>query len=98
MRRQFTGIGTALITPFRKDGSVDEAAVKRLVRRQIDAGVHFVSPCGTTGEAPTLSDREKLRVIELVVEEANGQVPVLAGAGGYNTHEVIEFVREVERT
>jgi len=98
MRRQFTGVGTALITPFRKDGSVDEAAVKRLVRRQIDAGVHFVSPCGTTGEAPTLSDREKLRVIELVVEEANGQVPVLAGAGGYNTHEVIEFVRDVERT
>ena len=98
MRTQFTGLGTALITPFRKDGSVDEAAVKRLVRRQIDAGVHFVSPCGTTGEAPTLSDREKLRVIELVVEEANGQVPVLAGAGGYNTHEVIAFVHEVERT
>jgi 4-hydroxy-tetrahydrodipicolinate synthase len=98
MRRQFTGVGTALVTPFRKDGGVDEAAVKRLVRRQIDAGVHFVSPCGTTGEAPTLSDREKLRVIELVVEEANGRVPVLAGAGGYNTHEVIEFVREVERT
>lgn len=98
MRTPFTGAGTALITPFRKDGAVDESAVKRLVRRQIDAGIHFVSPCGTTGEAPTLSDREKLRVIELVVEEANGQVPVLAGAGGYNTHEVIAFVREVERT
>ena len=98
MRTPFTGAGTALITPFTKDGSVDEAAVRRLVRRQIDAGIHFVSPCGTTGEAPTLSDREKLRVIELVVQEANGQVPVLAGAGGYNTREVIEFVREVERT
>ena len=98
MRTPFTGAGTALVTPFRKDGAVDEAAVKRLVRRQIDAGIHFVSPCGTTGEAPTLSEREKLRVIGLVVEEANGQVPVLAGAGGYNTHEVIEFVREVERT
>src|SRR5690348_2075564 len=98
MRTPFTGAGTALVTPFRRDGSVDEAAVKRLARRQIDAGIRFVSPCGTTGEAPTLSDREKLRVIELVVEEANGQVPVLAGAGGYNTHEVIAFVREVERT
>jgi 4-hydroxy-tetrahydrodipicolinate synthase len=98
MRNPFTGVGTALVTPFRKDGSVDEPAVKRLARRQIDAGIHFVSPCGTTGEAPTLNDREKLRVIELVVEEANGQVPVLAGAGGYNTREVIAFAREVERT
>ena len=97
MRTQFTGVGTALITPFRRDGSVDEPAVKRLVRRQIDAGIHFVSPCGTTGEAPTLSHEEKLRVIELVVDEANGAVPVLAGAGGYNTREVIEFAREVER-
>ena len=98
MRTQFTGVGTALITPFRRDGSVDEPAVKRLVRRQIDAGIHFVSPCGTTGEAPTLSHDEKLRVIELVVDEANGQVPVLAGAGGYDTREVIAFAREVERT
>jgi 4-hydroxy-tetrahydrodipicolinate synthase len=98
MRTQFTGVGTALITPFRRDGSVDEAAVKRLVRRQIDAGIHFVSPCGTTGEAPTLSHEEKLRVIALVVDEANGEVPVLAGAGGYDTREVIAFAREVERT
>ena len=97
MRTRFTGLGTALITPFRKDGSVDEGAVKRLVRRQIDAGVHFVSPCGTTGEAPTLSHAEKLRVVELVVEEANGQVPVLAGAGGYDTREVIALARELER-
>jgi 4-hydroxy-tetrahydrodipicolinate synthase len=97
MRTHFTGVGTALITPFRTDGSVDESAVKRLVRRQIDAGIHFVSPCGTTGEAPTLSHDEKLRVIELVVEEADGKVPVLAGAGGYDTREVIDFVRDVER-
>jgi len=98
MRTQFTGVGTALITPFRRDGSVDELAVKRLVRRQIDGGIHFVSPCGTTGEAPTLSHDEKLRVIELVVDETNGKVPVLAGAGGYDTREVIAFAREVERT
>ena len=97
MRTPFTGVGTALVTPFRKDGSVDEAGVKRLVRRQIDAGIHFLSPCGTTGEAPTLSHREKLRVVELVVEEANGKVPVLAGAGGYDTREVIELARDMEK-
>jgi 4-hydroxy-tetrahydrodipicolinate synthase len=97
MRTQFTGLGTALVTPFRKDGSIDETAVRQLVRRQIDAGVHFVSPCGTTGEAPTLSHSEKIRVVQLVVDEAAGRVPVLAGAGGYNTREVIELAREYER-
>ncbi len=97
MRTRFTGLGTALITPFRKDGSVDEAAVKRLVRRQVDAGVHFVSPCGTTGEAPTLSRAEKRRVVELVVEEVNHKIPVLAGAGGYDTKEVVELARDMER-
>jgi 4-hydroxy-tetrahydrodipicolinate synthase len=97
MRTRFTGVGTALITPFTKDGSLDESAVKRLARRQIDGGVHFLSPCGTTGEAPTLSHRDKLRVVELVVEEANGRVPVLAGAGGYDTREVIELSRDMER-
>ena len=97
MRTQFTGVGTALITPFTKDGSLDESAIKRLARRQIDSGVHFLSPCGTTGEAPTLSHRDKLRVVELVREEANGRVPVLAGAGGYDTREVIELARDMER-
>jgi 4-hydroxy-tetrahydrodipicolinate synthase len=96
MRRQFTGLGTALITPFRNDGSLDEPAVRRLARRQIEAGVHFLSPCGTTGEAPTLNEQEKLRVVELVVAEANGKVPVLAGAGGYDTREVIHMVRQME--
>jgi 4-hydroxy-tetrahydrodipicolinate synthase len=97
MRTPFTGRGTALVTPFRHDGSIDEAAVRRLVRRQLDAGVHFVSPCGTTGEAPTLSDTEKIRVVQLVVDEAAGRVPVLAGAGGYDTREVIHLAREYER-
>jgi 4-hydroxy-tetrahydrodipicolinate synthase len=97
MRRLFTGVGTALVTPFQRDGSLDEPAVKRLARRQIDAGVHFLSPCGTTGEAPTLNHREKLRIVELVLEEANGRVPVLAGAGGYDTREVIELARDMER-
>jgi 4-hydroxy-tetrahydrodipicolinate synthase len=97
MRTPFTGVGTALITPFTRDGSLDEPAVKRLARRQIDAGVHFLSPCGTTGEAPTLTHRDKLRVVELVLEEAAGTVPVLAGAGGYDTREVVELARDMER-
>ena len=97
MRTPFTGVGTALITPFTRDGSLDEAAVTRLARRQVEAGVHFLSPCGTTGEAPTLTHREKLRVVELVLGEAKGKVPVLAGAGGYDTREVIELARDMER-
>ena len=97
MRTPFTGVGTALITPFTKGGALDEPAVKRLARRQIDAGVHFLVPCGTTGESPTLSSREKLRVVELVVEEAAGKVPVLAGAGGYDTREAIELSRDMEK-
>jgi len=97
MRRQWTGVGTALVTPFRKDGSLDEAAVRRLARRQIEAGIHFLSPCGTTGEAPTLSVEEKVRVVELVAAEATGKVPVLAGAGGYDTREVIHLMRLMEK-
>jgi 4-hydroxy-tetrahydrodipicolinate synthase len=89
MRRRFTGCGTALVTPFKRDGSLDEAGVSRLARRQIDAGIHFLVPCGTTGECPTLTDAEQVRIVELVVAEAGGRVPVLAGAGGYNTQEVI---------
>jgi 4-hydroxy-tetrahydrodipicolinate synthase len=96
MRTPFTGVGTALITPFQKNGSVDEAGMARLVRRQIDAGIHFVSPCGTTGESPTLDRREKARVVEIVVQEARRRVPVLAGAGGYDTREVIEQVHDFE--
>jgi len=97
MRTPFTGVGTALITPFVKGGALDEAAVKRLAKRQIDAGVHFLVPCGTTGESPTLTHREKLRVVELVVEEAAGKVPVMAGAGGYDTREAIELSRDMEK-
>lgn len=97
MRDAWTGVGTALITPFRRGGEVDEAGVKRLARRQIDAGVHFLVPCGTTGETPTLSDAERRRVVELVVEEARGQVPVLAGAGGYDTNEVVHAAREMQK-
>lgn len=96
MRTPFTGMGTALVTPFLSDGAIDEKRVRQLVRRQVDAGIHFVSPCGTTGEAPTLSHDDKLRVVELVVDEVAGKVPVLAGAGGYDTREVMAFARELE--
>jgi 4-hydroxy-tetrahydrodipicolinate synthase len=97
MRTAFTGVGTALITPFTRSGALDEAGVKRLARRQIDGGVHFLVPCGTTGETPTLSDDERRRVVELVVEESAGRVPVLAGAGGYDTKEVIHAAQTMEK-
>jgi 4-hydroxy-tetrahydrodipicolinate synthase len=92
----FTGCGTALVTPFQKDLRVDEGALRRLVRRQIDAGINFLVPCGTSGESPTLTRTEHLRVIEITVEEAKGKVPVLGGAGGYNTSEVIELASELQ--
>jgi 4-hydroxy-tetrahydrodipicolinate synthase len=88
----FTGCGTALVTPFRSDRSLDEAALRSLVRRQIDAGIDFLVPCGTTGESPTLTHEEHLRVVEITVEEARGRVPVLAGAGGYDTSKVIQQI------
>lgn len=97
MRTQWTGVGTALVTPFTKAGDLDEQAVRRLGRRQIDGGVHFLVPCGTTGESPTLTDAERLRIVEILVDEANGAVPVLAGAGGYNTREVIQLADQMRR-
>jgi len=91
----FTGTGTALVTPFRADGSLDEATLRALAKRQIDAGIDFLVPCGTTGESPTLTHDEHLRVVEITVEEAKGKVPVLAGAGGYNTAKVTALAREL---
>jgi len=91
MRTPFTGVGTAVITPFTESGAVDEAAVRRLARRQIDGGVHFLCPCGTTGENPTLTDEERVRIVDILVDEAKGAVPILAGAGGYDTKEVIHL-------
>jgi len=88
-RTPFTGCGTALVTPFTTDGALDEPAIGRLARRQVDAGMHFVVPVGTTGEAPTLSAAERQRVIALVVEAVDKRVPVLAGAGGYDTADVV---------
>src|SRR5438552_8242177 len=97
MRRAFTGVGTALVTPFTSNGDVDDAAVRRLGRRQIDAGVHFLVPCGTTGENPTLTLAERIRIVEILVDESKGKTPVLAGAGGYDTKEVIHLAAEMKK-
>jgi 4-hydroxy-tetrahydrodipicolinate synthase len=97
MRSNWTGVGTALITPFTKGGDLDEQAVRRLGRRQIDAGVHFLVPCGTTGENPTLTLSERIRIVEILTEESDGRVPVLAGAGGYDTKEIIHLANEMRK-
>jgi 4-hydroxy-tetrahydrodipicolinate synthase len=92
----FTGCGTALVTPFRRDFSLDEETLRFLVRRQLAAGIDFLVPCGTTGESPTLSQAEKHRVVEITLEESSGRVPVVAGAGGNHTAEIIASARELE--
>jgi 4-hydroxy-tetrahydrodipicolinate synthase len=92
----FQGCGTAMVTPFRKDSSLDEITLRSLVKRQVDEGINFLVPCGTTGENPTLTRQEHLRVVEITLEETKGRVPVLAGAGGYNTAEVIELAKEIK--
>ena len=89
------GCGTALVTPFKADGALDEAALRRVVAYQLQEGIDFLVPCGTTGESPTLERDEYLRVIEIVVEEAKGKVPIIAGAGGNNTRKVIERIGEI---
>lgn len=91
------GCGTALVTPFKDDKSVDEDALRKFVEFQISEGIDFLVPCGTTGESPTLSDSEHRRVVEIVAEQARGRVPVIAGAGGNNTEHVIKLARECER-
>src|SRR6266566_1324552 len=97
MRTPWTGVGTALVTPFTRTGDLDEQAFRRLGRRQIDAGIHFLVPCGTTGENPTLTIAERIRIVEILGDEANGQVPVLAGAGGYDTKEIIHLADEMRK-
>ena len=91
------GCGTALVTPFNDDLSLDEAALRNFVEFQISEGIDFLVPCGTTGESPTLADNEHRRVVEIVVEQTRGRVPVIAGAGGNNTSHIIKLARECER-
>ena len=90
------GCGTALVTPFKRDGSVDEVALRKLVQFQLREGIDFLVPCGTTGETPTLEHGEYLGVIRIVVQEVAGKVPVIAGAGGNNTEKVIDLAPEIE--
>ena len=89
------GCGTALVTPFRRDGSLGEDALRRLVRFQLSEGIDFLVPCGTTGETPTLEHGEYLAVIRIVLSEAAGKVPVIAGVGGNNTRKVADLAAEV---
>lgn len=91
----WSGCGTALVTPFTAGGAVDDARVHQLAARQVDAGIHFLVPCGTTGENPTLTGAEQRHVVDLVVKAADGRVPILAGAGGYDTRAVIDQVADM---
>ena len=92
---QLRGCGTALVTPFRQDGSIDEAALRNLVAWQVESGVDFLVPCGTTGETPTLSHDEWLFVIDTTIEVVAGRVPIVAGATSNSTHDAVEKAKEV---
>ena len=95
MSLDIRGCGTALVTPFQRNGSVDEVALRRLVQFQLREGIDFLVPCGTTGETPTLEHGEYTGIIRIVVEEVRGKVPVIAGVGGNNTHKVCVHAQEV---
>ena len=92
---QLRGCGTALVTPFHQDGSIDDAALRNLVAWQVESGIDFLVPCGTTGETPTLTHDEWLRVIDTTIEVAAGRVPIMAGATSNSTHDAVEKAKEV---
>ena len=92
---QLRGCGTALVTPFRQDGAIDDAALRNLVSWQIESGIDFLVPCGTTGETPTLTRDEWLHVIDTTIEVAAGRVPIVAGASSNATHEAVEKAKEL---
>jgi 4-hydroxy-tetrahydrodipicolinate synthase len=96
MALDICGCGTALVTPFSKDGTVDVEALRRLVEFQLREGIDFLVPCGTTGETPALEHEEYLGVLRVVVEEVAKKVPVIAGVGGNNTKRVGALAAEVE--
>lgn len=96
-KKPIRGCGTALVTPFLDNGQVDEMALKKLVEFQIREGIDFLVPCGTTGESATLRHEEILRVIDIVLQTVKGKVPVVAGAGGYDTAKVVELAKEVAK-
>src|SRR5689334_15413870 len=92
---QFRGCGTALVTPFKQDGSIDETALRNLVAWQVESGIDFLVPCGSTGETPTLSHEEWLHVVDVTVEVAAGRVPIMAGATSNSTDDAVEKAKEV---
>jgi 4-hydroxy-tetrahydrodipicolinate synthase len=92
---QVRGCGTALVTPFHQDGSIDDTALRNLVAWQVESGIDFLVPCGTTGETPTLTHDEWLHVIDTTVEVAAGRVPIVAGATSNSTHDAVEKAREI---
>lgn len=96
MAEKLTGCGTALVTPWKKDGSLDEKALRALVDWQIEQGIHMVIPCGSTGEAATMTPAEHRRVVEITVEQAKGRVPVIAGAGSNDTAKAVAASKEMK--
>src|ERR1700723_3989567 len=92
---QLRGCGTALVTPFSQDGGIDENALRNLVAWQVESGIDFLIPCGTTGETPTLTHDEWLRVIDVTIEVAGGRVPIVAGATSNSTQEAVAKAKEV---
>jgi 4-hydroxy-tetrahydrodipicolinate synthase len=95
MAEPLRGCGTALVTPFTQDGSIDEKALRALVDWQIAQGIHFLVPCGSTGEAVTMTPSEHRRVVEITVEQARGRVPIVAGAGSNDTAKAVAFSKEM---
>jgi 4-hydroxy-tetrahydrodipicolinate synthase len=96
MAERLKGCGTALVTPWNKDGSLDEKALRALVDWQIAEGIHFLVPCGSTGEAVTMTPPEHRRVVEITVEQAKGRVPIVAGAGSNDTAKAVAMSKEMK--
>lgn len=97
MANKITGTGTAIVTPFKKNGAVDEHALRELVDWQIKNKVEFIVPCGSTGESATMTRGERRRVIEIVLEQANGRVPIVAGTGTNSTHDSIQMTKDAKQ-
>src|SRR5712671_1022196 len=92
---QLRGCGTALVTPFSQDGAIDENALRNLVTWQVESGIDFLIPCGTTGETPTLTHDEWLHVIDVTIEVVAERVPIVAGATSNSTHDAVEKAKEI---
>lgn len=93
--KKLYGCGTAMVTPFQASGEIDEAALRKLVEWQVSSGIDFLVPCGTTGETPTLTGDEWLRVIDITIEEVAGRVPVMAGATSNSTREAVQKAKTI---